>query len=322
VPKIQYVEKKTKVHPTRLAAINQANLIIAEYAAMGYDLTLRQLYYQFVARGLIPNNIKEYNKLGDAISEGRMLGLIDWNAIVDRTRSVKKNTHWDDPSEIITVCAQTFQIDKWARQPYHCEVWIEKDALVGVIEGICRELDVSYLACRGYASMSEIWRAGHKRLLPQCESGVKEAIKIFYLGDHDPSGIDMTRDVEDRLKTFVGEDYAHMIEVERLALNYEQVQEHNPPPNPTKLTDSRAGKYLELYGETCWELDALSPELIASLIQGAVLDVRDEALWDEAVAEEKAYRKELKRMATHWDAMVKKLPKPTKQELEEEQDGE
>ena len=77
--------KATKFRASSLAIIDQANEIIDEYQADGYDLTLRQLYYQFVARNLIPNSQSEYNKLGTAINNGRLAGLIDWDAIKDRT---------------------------------------------------------------------------------------------------------------------------------------------------------------------------------------------------------------------------------------------
>jgi hypothetical protein len=85
--------------------IEQANKIIAEYQAQGFDLTLRQLYYQFVARGIIPNNDKEYKKLGDVISNARLAGLIDWESITDRTRFLRDHPHWESPSNILNACS-------------------------------------------------------------------------------------------------------------------------------------------------------------------------------------------------------------------------
>lgn len=298
MPKIAYAD--TKLGQAKLDRIEQANQIIAEYAAQGFDLTLRQLYYQFVSRALIPNNDKEYKKLGDIISDGRMCGLIDWDAIVDRTRYLRAQAHWSSPASIVKACSTQFRLDKWERQDTYCEVWIEKDALIGVIENICNELDVPYLACRGYASISEVWRAGHQRLKEKCEDG--KDVRIFYLGDHDPSGIDMSRDVQARLDLFVGE--YNSITVDRLALNYDQIQQYNPPPNPTKLTDSRATGYIDQFGHTCWELDALEPTVIADLIQDAVLNVRDDSLWEEAVLEEKEGRTNLAAIADKWDSVI------------------
>src|SRR5262245_37159888 len=129
--RIKYREKRFSA--PRLAVIAQANAICAEYAAQGYDLTLRQLYYQFVARGLIANRQTEYKRLGDIIDEARMAGLLDWDYIVDRTRYLRTQNTWEHPSDIISASASQFRIDKWEHQPYRIEVWIEKDALVGVI---------------------------------------------------------------------------------------------------------------------------------------------------------------------------------------------
>lgn len=300
---IQY--ESVNLRPETRARIDQANAIIAEYEAQGFVLTLRQLYYQFVARGIIANNEREYKKLGDVISSGRMAGLISWEAITDRTRFLRDLAHWNHPTptDIVDACSRQFRLPKWDRQPYYCEVWIEKDALIGVIEGVCEELDVPYLACRGYASASEVWRAGHERFRNRLHRG--KSCVVFYLGDHDPSGLDMTRDIQDRLDVFTGEPGG--VEVKRLALNMDQVNEHNPPPNPTKMTDSRAGSYVHEFGETCWELDALEPAMIAELIRGEVLAIRDEKDWRSAEREETKAREHLAGVAEHWQGVVKYL---------------
>src|SRR5205085_3197993 len=128
------------------------NEIIAEYDQQGFDLTLRQLYYQFVSRDLLSNRQSEYDRLGCIVNDARLAGLIDWNAITDRTRNLRSLAHWDEPTDIIRACASQYRIDKWARQPCRVECWIEKDALVGVIAGICEELDIPYFSCRGYNS--------------------------------------------------------------------------------------------------------------------------------------------------------------------------
>ena len=282
MPRIAYISKNFAKSSLRL--IEQANEIIGEYAAQGFDLTLRQLYYQFVARGLIPNKQTEYSRLGSIVNDARMAGLIDWNTIVDRTRNLREQPHWDSPAAIVVACAKQFRIDKWARQPVRPEVWIEKDALVGVIEGVCKRYDVPHFSCRGYTSQSEMWRAG-QRLLEHGENG--QATHIIHLGDHDPSGIDMTRDIEDRLRLFMYIE-GHETDVTRIALNMEQVEEFEPPPNPAKITDSRARVYIERFGDESWELDALEPTVLAGLIEEQLLSLRDDALWAEAVDEEAA----------------------------------
>lgn len=280
--------------------IRQANEIITEYAAQGFTLTLRQLYYQFVARAIISNNDREYKKLGDVIANGRMAGLIDWEAITDRTRFLRRQSYWNTPADIVHGCAAGFQIDRWVTQGAYCEVWIEKDALLGVIEGVCLDLHVPYLACRGYASASEVWQAGHRRLRQRHRAG-KRCV-ILYLGDHDPSGLDMTRDVQARLDVFTGS--AGAVEVRRLALNMDQVEAHEPPPNPTKMSDSRAAWYVDLYGETCWELDALEPAALAELISAAVNELIDRPAWQAVEEEEEQAKKQLAYVASNWAEII------------------
>lgn len=280
MPLIEYTPRKFGARSQSL--IMAANKIIEEYAEQGFDLTLRQLYYQFVSRDLIPNTQRDYKNLGSVINDARLAGLIDWNSITDRTRNLVRNSHWSSPGEIVSACAKQYQIDKWATQEFRVEVWIEKDALVGVIDSICRTLDVPYFSCRGYTSQSEMWVAA-QRLSGYESSGQKTV--IIHLGDHDPSGKDMSRDIQDRLYLFQSET-----EVERIALNMDQVRKYNPPPNPAKITDSRARAYIKSFGNQSWELDALDPKTLAKLITSKVKSYRDEKLWAEQVKIEAAHR--------------------------------
>lgn len=289
MPKIKYQD--FNLAPRTLAVIKAANEIIEEYIAKGFDLTLRQLYYQFVARDLIPNKQKEYDKLGVALNKGRLAGLVDWVAIVDRTRRLEDNTHWTSPGQIINACVRSFIVDRWADQRNRVEVWIEKDALTGVISGICKRMDVPYFSCRGYTSASSMWSGGVRMLgHVRCDQNVI----IIHLGDHDPSGMDMTRDIAERLNLFTR---AKGVEVKRIALNMDQIEELNPPPDPAKLTDSRAGGYVAEFGYDSWELDALEPEYIEALIRRTVLEYRDDEVWLTTLEREKAMVDTLKKLA-------------------------
>lgn len=283
MPLIQY-EAKT-FSSDKLDLIAKANLIIAEYQQQGFNLTLRQLYYQFVSRDLLPqswadkagilNRPESYTKLGDLISDARLGGLVDWHAIVDRSRASNANQHWDRPSKIIDQARRAYATDKWANQPHYVEVWVEKEALEDVLGRACGPLDVRYFACKGYTSQSAMWEAS-QRLVRKLDAG--KQVHIIHLGDHDPSGIDMSRDIFARLSMFT---YSK-VHVERIALNMDQVQQYNPPPNPAKTTDSRYRSYAEQFGEESWELDALEPGTLVEMITKAVLQYRDEELWEEA----------------------------------------
>lgn len=188
-----------------LAIIRQANQICAAYARQGYDLTLRQLYYQFVSRNLIRNKQSEYNRLGSIINDARLAGRLDWEYLVDRTRELDTLAHWDAPGGVIDAAARSYHNNLWLDQPIRVEVWVEKDALTGVLQRPCYDLDVPLFSCRGYTSQSEMWAAG-RRIGKYLASGAEQVV-ILHLGDHDPSGIDMTRDINDRLRMFLRGDW-------------------------------------------------------------------------------------------------------------------
>ena len=298
MPKIKYQE--IRLSEKSLALIATCNQIIREYTAAGYILTLRQLYYQCVSRDIIPNKQNEYKRLGSIVNDGRLAGLIDWSALEDRTRNVKSISHWDSPEQIIRAVANQYAIDKWKDQSIRPEVWIEKDALVGVVERICDELDVAYFSCRGYTSQSEMWGAS-QRFIKNAKA--KQITHVIHLGDHDPSGIDMSRDIEERIRMFM----AHhgygpkWFDFTRIALNMDQVQQYDPPPNPAKSTDSRFQGYMDVHGDESWELDALEPQVLSDLIRAKVDELRDEGVYAEKREQENREKKQLDTVSDHWD---------------------
>lgn len=293
MPKKEY--KKINFRKDSLQLIELVNSVIDEYKEQGFELTLRQVYYQLVARGYISNNERSYKNLGNLINDGRIAGLIDWYAIVDRTRNLRKNSHWDKPQDVIDSAAYSYMLDKWEGQKNYVEVWVEKDALVGIVGQICQKLDVPYFSCRGYTSQSEMWTAA-QRFIKQSH---REARTIIHLGDHDPSGIDMTRDIQERLQMF-GAD----VNVKRVALTMEQIKTFNPPPNPTKLSDARSNGYIEKYGYECWELDALEPNVITNLISSEVEQLRDDELYQEICNREEKDKENIERICNYYDEVI------------------
>lgn len=285
----------------RLLVVEQANEIIEDYNAQGYQLTLRQLYYQFVSRDLIPNQDKEYKRLGDIIADARYAGLISWDAIEDRTRNLQSRPHWDSPEAILDAATQGYLTDKWDAQPCRVEVWVEKEALAGIVQRSAAALDVPYIACRGYMSASEM-HAAAMRFLDYQDAG--QEVCVLHLGDHDPSGIDMSRDIQDRINEFLLGHDGEEIEFERSALNMAQVRTYNPPPNPAKLTDSRCTGYIRTYGNQSWELDALEPSVLDALIRDAVLARRNEERWEQSSAAEREQRETLEKVSERWEEVA------------------
>lgn len=325
-----------------LEVIAQATDICRDYRSQGYDLTLRQLYYQFVARGLIPNTNQSYKRLGSIVNKARMAGLLDWAYIVDRTRNIAGIGSFGTPDEYIRGIADYFTVDHWVDQPYYVEVWVEKEALAGVVQRAANRFDVPYFSCRGYVSQSELWGAG-RRIGRQLDQG--KSVLILHLGDHDPSGIDMTRDIRERLELFTTTDFYEdnaggiyldegdeddegnitrsgveavkramaertlfpdddPIEIRRIALNMDQVLQYNPPPNPAKMTDSRVAGYIEQHGRQSWELDALDPSTLTDLIALHIDEVVDPELWDEHDEIQNRERARLSYVADRWQTIA------------------
>lgn len=189
-------------------------------------------------------------------------------------------------------------MDKWENQTYRPEVFIEKDAMLNVFSGICAELDVPYMSCRGYTSQSELWASG-RRMLNWIEQGYTPI--VFHFGDHDPSGIDMSRDIQERLSIFAEQE----IEVRRVALNMPQIRQFRPPPNPAKSTDARYKKYEKQHGKDSWELDAIRPAVMTQLVRDNIEDIRDDDAWQERIDLEKEYVQVLKDLSNDWEAAQK-----------------
>jgi len=334
----------------KLDAVTKANDIISQYMDQGYKLTVRQIYYRFVAADLFPDDRKyswtgskwiedpngtknaqpNYTWLGDILSDARMGGYVDWESIEDRTRELEKVPHWDSPADIVHTCGVAFRLDKWVDQKNRVEVWVEKDALEGIVKKSAHAMDVSAFSCRGYTSMSSMWEAA-QRLKEYVMAG--QSPIILHLGDHDPSGIDMTRDIQERLNHFLYVDYYHEvvkgsasfkskdaydhvrksikdrtghdgIRIRRIALNMDQVEEYNPPPNPAKSTDSRFKKYVRQYGPESWELDALEPTVLDSLITDTIAEYRADDKYNALELKEDKHRDDLSRASKHWDGAV------------------
>lgn len=286
-----------------LVLIEQANKIIADLQAQGYTLTVRQLHYQFVARDLYKNTHLNYQRLASVVDDARKAGLIDWNAIEDRTRFLRAYTTYQGPKHFLTEMTRRYYMEAlWRDQDVYCEVWIEKDALLGVIEKPASKYRVPYMSCRGYMSSSELYEAG-KRFARKRREG-KRCI-IFHLGDHDPSGVNMTDVNRDSVSMFAR---SNGVEVERLAMTMDQIEEYAPPPNYAKESDARTTGYIEEYGtDECWELDALHPSVIDKLVSDAIEGVLDMERYEARKAEEDAHEQELQAIADDWSDVARYL---------------
>ncbi len=277
--------KEINFNHDKTEQISLANEIIENYRAQGLKLTLRQLYYQFVTRSAILNQERSYKNLGKLISDARLAGLIDWDAIEDRVRIPKLPREYDDLRQLVKAALYSYRLPRWEGQENYVELWVEKDALSGVLAPLAEEYHVTLMVNRGYSSSSAMYEAG-KRFIKKYDEG--NDCHLLYLGDHDPSGEDMVRDIADRLSIF-----GAVLSVEKIALTMAQVEEYNPPPNPAKLSDTRASGYIAKHGDKSWEVDALPPEVLHELIEREISDLVDMDKMEDVKAQEETDKKML-----------------------------
>lgn len=269
---------------TSLQTIHKANQIIEDYQAQGYVLSLRQLYYRMVTMNLIVNTHNSYKHLGHVLSRARTMGLVDWDALEDRVRGVRGFGSEVSAENYMNEIHSEYKEWIWRDQNAYVLFMYEKDALSGVMERVCGKWRVPIFACRGYNSTTEAFELG-KRL--SYFRGMGKEIHVFHLGDHDPSGQDMTRDNEYRIGVYMRD---RDFRLTRIALNRDQITKYNPPPQPNKKKDSREPGYAATHGEHSWEVDALEPSVLSEIVDAAVEPVCDKEKFDAAIERENVAR--------------------------------
>lgn len=250
-------------------------------------MTLRQLYYQLVSKDIIPNRQNEYAKISRVLTDARMAGMVDWDFIEDRGRVPKFPNQFDDINDAMRTINNAYRLDRWKGQNNYAEVIIEKDALSGVLEPVTREYHVHLVVNKGYSSATAMHELA-LRLREQKE--YDKNCTIFYFGDHDPSGEQMVEDMNNRLLGF-GCD----VEVEKVALTMDQIEQYNPPANPVKISDSRSDSYIASHGDKSWELDALPPNVLVELVRGKLDGVLDRDAFDAVIKKEDEDKKKMER---------------------------
>jgi len=277
-----------------LVLISTINKILSEYVEMETVLTVRQIYYQLVARNFVKNNRNEYQKVSNLIADGRIAGKIDWSLIEDRGREWIRRYRWESMSDRLEHVARTFHMDLWEGQENRVFVVVEKDALSGVLENVCHRYDVPLLAAKGYCSVSTLREFAERDIMDSIDDG--QTPMILYLGDHDPSGLDMDRDVKDRMEMFLN-FWEREITLVRLALNIDQVKRFRLPHNFAKSSDKRFEKYREQFGDESWELDALDPAYMVDLVERNIVERIDMDKWEARVKEVESVKSELRKIA-------------------------
>ena len=272
--------------------VSYVNEILREYEL---NLTLRQVFYRLVANYGYPNTSSMYNQLSKQLVKARERGDVDESRIEDRSREFLGGDYgFDDSSDFVSYQIRRFLSSPrrytrimWSSQPEFVLIWIEKDALSRVVSSIADKYNVITAPSRGYASYTYIKKAVAK--FPE-----DKQITVLHFADHDPSGLDMTRDLEQRLHRYSElEGLDININVQRIALTHQQVQEYNLTPNPTKTADPRATGYIEQNGNQCWELDAIEPNELQRLVAESIKSHIDADIWNQILEQQTQERQEL-----------------------------
>ncbi len=300
--KEKFVDWKPKGQTLEL--LDKIMSVVDAYQKAGYKMTLRQLYYQLVSADLIPNTDPEYKKLGEILKRGRLAGMVDWDAIEDRMREPKRKSQWDSIPDLMESALKQFRMPRTKDQPYHIELWTEKDALTSVLKPITERYHVYLMVNRGYSSASAMYEA-YERFDDYRDKG--KQIVILYLGDHDPSGLDMDRDIYDRLNYTFGTEIIYGGpenedgEPGRIGLTKSQIKKFGPPPNPAKITDSRAREYIRKHGKMSWEVDALKPNELDKIVSNAIEQWMDMDKYNRWIEREKPEKQKLRELIDNDD---------------------
>lgn len=278
-------------------------------------MTLRQLYYRLISAGVLGNSQQEYKRLGNVMTRLREAGSLPRTWIVDHVRSTFKPSSWSGLADFSETVRQAYRKNFWANLSEHVEVFVEKDAIAGTIQPVTYECDVALRVCRGYSSVSfageiaDLWKE------------IKKPIFAYYLGDFDPSGFDLERDLREKLERYssrhgfernVGrfdEEYfekyidwaaRHAFVWTRLAVRDVDFTDHNLIALPVKEADRRSKKFIEEYGEDCAEVDALPPTELRRRVEEAINQHINQGEWKQLQDAERIEKESLDRVVEQW----------------------
>jgi hypothetical protein len=261
--------------------------------------TVRAVCYRLFTRGLISSMARtETNRVSRQLTDAREQGLIPWPWIVDETRSVEALPTWDDPAAFGETVMAAYRRNKWAGQPKRIEVWSEKGTVRGTLKSVLAQFEVAFRVMHGYASATAV-----NQVVDDCQDDTL----VLYVGDWDPSGLHMSEiDLPGRLAEYGGHitsDGSTGLEIRRVALVAADLAGLPSFEASTKRRDPRYGWFVTRYGRTCWELDALSPNILRDRVRAAIIAELDHAAWDRYVRAERLERESIESAIRTWKAI-------------------
>ena len=254
-----YASSQLKRHRATGDEMEQRRRDVKAIVAGIASCTVRQCFYQASVRGIVEKTEAGYGKVQRMLAEMRRAGDIGYGDIVDNTRWMRKPRTFDSLQAALDHTARFYRRSLWPDADCYVEVWLEKDALSGVIMPITAKYDVPLMVARGYASLSFLASAA------ECIAEQQRPTYIYHLGDFDPSGVNAGEKIEQTLRELASDAEIHF---KRLAVNPEQIKKWRLPSRPTKTTDSRAKKFGRAESV---ELDAIHPDRLREIVEKAIL---------------------------------------------------
>lgn len=255
-----------------------------------HPMTLRQLYYRLVSAGALANHQKEYNRIKVLMGRLREAGRVRRSWIVDHVRTTLKPSSWSGLADFGETVRHAYRKDFWESLDVYVEILVEKDAVAGTLQPVTEEYDVALRVLRGYSSISF---AGE---IAEQWSQIDKPIHAYYLGDFDPSGIDIERDAREKIARYAGCDF----EWSRLAIREPDFAKFKLIELPVKQSDKRAGKFLKAQGGRCAELDALPPSELRRRVEAAILQHVDQAEWNRLKQIEQIEKETMQEYVEEW----------------------
>jgi hypothetical protein len=273
--------KYNRRSPDEMEALRSA---IEQEVAAFHPMALRQLYYVLTVRGVVPKIHNGYRAVGRVVLQMRKSGRLPWEWVIDNTRWVRKPASFTSVESALVALVAGYRRDLWADQPIYVEVWVESNALAGVLETITAEFDVPLFAGHGYASVTYLHEAGVEL------RSIGKPAHIIYIGDWDPSGQCIEHVIERDLREYsLGAD----ITFNRLAVTEEQISAWQLPGRPPKASDARTKEWK---GKEVVEAEAIPPNVLQTMLRDAIELLIDSVILAETRLQEDEDRIRLRRL--------------------------
>jgi hypothetical protein len=251
-------------------------------------MTVRQIFYALTVRGIVPKDENAgYRPVQTQLLKMRREGLLEWSFISDATRWMRKPTTFDSSEDALELVRRTYRRNLWQSQDCRVEVWLEKDALAGVVMNATDPWDVRLMVSRGTSSATFLYSSALEAQRAWDEAGIET--HIFALYDHDAAGLRCARTVERGLRDHVSDA---PIDFTSLAITDKQIEEWDLPSRPAKKSDPEAHKFTG----PAVELDAIPPDRMMLLVENAIVDLIDADAWKKEQAVEQSERELLERL--------------------------